>query len=75
MIIQITSRHLEVTDAIREYVQERLMPVLEEYRRWSMRMSFWAWKNSATGRKLSCRANSICGRKPRPRNRRHVQGH
>lgn len=31
MIIQITSRHLEVTDAIRDYVQGRLMPVLAEY--------------------------------------------
>ena len=31
MIIQITSRHIEVTDAIREYVQGRLMPLLSEY--------------------------------------------
>ena len=32
MIIQITSRNVEVTNAIREYVHGRLMPVLSEYK-------------------------------------------
>ncbi|MCA1809578.1 MAG: ribosome hibernation-promoting factor, HPF/YfiA family [Kiritimatiellia bacterium] len=31
MIIQITSRHVEVTDAVRGYVENRLSPVLNVY--------------------------------------------
>lgn len=31
MIIQITGRHVEITDAIRGYVNDRLMPTLNDY--------------------------------------------